>query len=392
MGGRPSRPSTEQARQLRNTVDASCAAAAATIAQADVLLFCTGAGFDADSGLAVYADVAKVPAYAKRGFTYSSLCDERLLHWEPEVFWGFWGQCFNDYRETAPHDGYRIVNSWAEKLFRHSSIGKLIRNAGPQLALKYQEEHGKGPEPTMELSGSDPYQTTDQPGAFFVFTSNVSGHCYDWYEACEIRECHGSTELYQCAAQDRCRHVWRAPFDFRFFVGRTTMLAPLLDPNGVERGSLVERDCSTISSLSNIASPHVPNLMSGQGYFARLATYTSYICCTRRPYRRCQASRRITEGNTQRTAIFEGQLQDESSTVPLLRPGSPASSHVLFRSPLAGCEGSKAPLGIVETSCPEACRDEAINVKTPCCNPRGRCWSERDNGARHVGNVPRRSA
>lgn len=29
------------------------------------------------------------------------LCDPKLVHQEPPLFWGFWGQCFNDYRCLA---------------------------------------------------------------------------------------------------------------------------------------------------------------------------------------------------------------------------------------------------------------------------------------------------
>merc|ERR1719162_754864 len=43
-----------------------CARAAKAINAADVLMLCTGAGFSADSGLAVYGDIARIPAYSKR--------------------------------------------------------------------------------------------------------------------------------------------------------------------------------------------------------------------------------------------------------------------------------------------------------------------------------------
>ena len=37
------------------------------------------------------------------------------------------------------------------------------------------------------------------PGAFYVFTSNVDAHSFDAFRSCEVRECHGNTELWQCA-------------------------------------------------------------------------------------------------------------------------------------------------------------------------------------------------
>jgi hypothetical protein len=44
-----------------------CRAAARAIAEADFLLIGAGAGMGVDSGLAAYADVAAVPAWASRG-------------------------------------------------------------------------------------------------------------------------------------------------------------------------------------------------------------------------------------------------------------------------------------------------------------------------------------
>merc|ERR1711865_285623 len=109
--GNVTTPDAASATELRANLDQNCAKAGALIAQADVMILLTGAGFSADSGLAVYADVASVPAYSARELTYMDLC---MPHWqqeEPALFWGFWGGCFNDYRKTAPHEGYQIIRS-----------------------------------------------------------------------------------------------------------------------------------------------------------------------------------------------------------------------------------------------------------------------------------------
>ena len=57
-----------------------------------------GAGWSADSGLAVYQEVASFPVYAARGLQYRDLCQPRVLHDDPATVYGFWGTCFNDYR------------------------------------------------------------------------------------------------------------------------------------------------------------------------------------------------------------------------------------------------------------------------------------------------------
>jgi len=223
--------------------DTACAAAAKAISEADVLLLCTGAGFSADSGLAVYDDVAQVPAYKERGLSYQDLCHPRWLHDDPSLFWGFWGQCYNDYRCTAPHDGYAIIDDWAEKWFRKSEIANRVRVVGAELAA-IQETVG------IHADSDEPYTLNDFAGAFFAFTSNVDGHHYDWFRACEIRECHGNIELFQCAASRRaCKYaasvplpleqlngdggprgcgdaIWRAPCGLRFQVEPNTLMAP----------------------------------------------------------------------------------------------------------------------------------------------------------------------
>jgi hypothetical protein len=66
--------------------------AARAIEEADYLLVATGAGFSADSSLPVYDDIAAVPAYRRKGLTYSDLCRGSLLDDDPSAFYGFWGQ------------------------------------------------------------------------------------------------------------------------------------------------------------------------------------------------------------------------------------------------------------------------------------------------------------
>ena len=115
MGNIPAAPSKSKARRLLKDVDKNCRQAAIAITQADVFIVTTGAGFSADSGLAIYRDVAKVPAYKERGVDYgeaarvhidhhnrfithtetpsprlADLCVPEWLESEPEFYWGFW--------------------------------------------------------------------------------------------------------------------------------------------------------------------------------------------------------------------------------------------------------------------------------------------------------------
>jgi len=79
-----------------------------------------------------------------------------------------------------------------------------------------------------ECEQSEPYSCEGIAGAFFCFTSNIDAHSFDVFQACEIRECHGNVEIWQCSDWD-CggRHrLWRAPLDCRFHVNSENMLAP----------------------------------------------------------------------------------------------------------------------------------------------------------------------
>ncbi len=67
MGATPSglavgRPRAPPAPQAAEQLERALAAAARALADADVLAVTYGAGFSADSGLAVYADIAKAPS------------------------------------------------------------------------------------------------------------------------------------------------------------------------------------------------------------------------------------------------------------------------------------------------------------------------------------------
>ena len=79
MGAQVSQPDGATCAELQANVEHHAASAGQLLSSADVFLLLTGAGFSADSGLAVYADVAKVPAYQSRGLEYHDLCQPYWL-------------------------------------------------------------------------------------------------------------------------------------------------------------------------------------------------------------------------------------------------------------------------------------------------------------------------
>lgn len=200
MGAHVGKPTEEQAAYLEKHHRQQIRLAAEKIREADVLVLHTGAGFSADSGLAVYKDIAAVPAYKDAGLKYHDLCKPTWIEEDPEIFYGFWGMCFNDYRKTKPHDGFDIIRRWRDAKKKLPVSESITSRLGDSRAA----------------------------GAFFAFTSNVDAHHYDHFEESEIHECHGNVEVWQCSKKD-CGDCWRVPVDHAFVVDKATMRAPKVD-------------------------------------------------------------------------------------------------------------------------------------------------------------------
>lgn len=152
---------------------------ARAIEDADYILIGAGAGFSADSGLAVYKDIARVPAYDLMGVDYATLCDPIWLQRSPEIFYGFWGHCFNSYRDTTPHEGYTII--------------KNIMTAYPDKQI-------------------------------YIYSSNVDSHFEKiGISRKHIYEFHGTCIDWQCSRSCQLNSIYRLPFQYRFTINTQTM-------------------------------------------------------------------------------------------------------------------------------------------------------------------------
>jgi len=134
-------------------------AAAETIASAEALLVCAGAGMGVDSGLPDFRGNQgfwnAYPPYRKMGLDFYDLANPEWFARDPELAWGFYGHRLNLYRRTVPHRGFALLRDWA----------------------------------------------ATKSGGYFVFTSNVDGQFQKAGFAEEkIHECHGSLQHLQCAA------------------------------------------------------------------------------------------------------------------------------------------------------------------------------------------------
>lgn len=201
---------------MKDDIEGCCREVALALKRADVLLLCAGAGFSADSGLPTYEEIANVKAYQDLALKYNDICRPEWMAHDPEIFYGFWGSCFNDYRDTQPHEGYKIIRGWRDTF--------CSRRLSQQMSAALAQEMATIPSAQRQ---PEPYQVEGNAGGFFVYTSNVDAHCHDYFEPYEVRECHGNTEVWQCGASPPCcKRTWRAPLDFKFTVNKQTMRAP----------------------------------------------------------------------------------------------------------------------------------------------------------------------
>ena len=77
-------------------------------------------------------------------------------------------------------------------------------------------------------------------------------HSFDDFDACQVRECHGNTELWQCSRPFRtaCQKIWRAPSNLAFSVDLTNMEAS--DSAQPEAGAAADADAAADSATPRV--------------------------------------------------------------------------------------------------------------------------------------------
>jgi len=161
--------------------DTDMARCAEIIAACTGLLITAGAGMGVDSGLPDFRGTEGLwgayPALREAGIDFTGIANPAAFARRPELAWGFYGHRLKLYRDTAPHDGYRILREIGERL----------------------------------------------PDGYFVHTSNVDGHFQKaGFDTERISEVHGSIHLLQCTRPCSGR-MWSAE-DFEPDVDETRCL------------------------------------------------------------------------------------------------------------------------------------------------------------------------
>lgn len=141
---------------------------ASAIGSADALLVTAGAGMGVDSGLPDFRGNEgfwkAYPALAHSGTSFTEIATPSAFRADPARAWGFYGHRLRLYRETVPHEGFRLLRDFAD----------------------------------------------DMPWGAFVLTSNVDGQFQKaGFKPSRIAEIHGSIHHLQCLQP--CRDaIWEA--------------------------------------------------------------------------------------------------------------------------------------------------------------------------------------
>ncbi len=89
------------------------AAAKEAVANAHAMLITAGAGMGVDSGLPDFRGNEgfwnAYPPLAGLGLSFSSMASPRWFNDEPGLAWGFYGHRLGLYRDTTPHNGFKLL-------------------------------------------------------------------------------------------------------------------------------------------------------------------------------------------------------------------------------------------------------------------------------------------
>lgn len=208
--------------------------AASLIREADALLIGAGAGMGVDSGLPDFRGNEGLwrayPKLGKHQISFVEIANPNAFADNARLAWGFYGHRLNRYRETQPHDGFRILQDMAKKL----------------------------------------------PHGAFVFTSNVDGQFQKaGFDESRIVECHGSIHHLQCCTPCSAS-IWPADkLSVKIDEENCWLTSPLpVCPDRTPRQRIVR--CTDHPDQSGLpGSPQIIRCRTGDGRTGCITAYRS---------------------------------------------------------------------------------------------------------------------
>jgi NAD-dependent SIR2 family protein deacetylase len=100
--------------------------AAEAIKSAKAMVVTAGAGMGVDSGLPDFRGDQgfwdAYPMYERLGINFIGAANPANFEGDPAFGWGFYGHRTNLYRETEPHQGFRMLQDWAAEFGQDSFV------------------------------------------------------------------------------------------------------------------------------------------------------------------------------------------------------------------------------------------------------------------------------
>lgn len=143
------------------------------IEEADAILISSGAGMGVDSGLPDFRGNEgfwkAYPAIKDLGISFRGMANPKWFTINPPLAWAFYGHRLKLYRDSIPHDGFKLL---------------------------------------LDLVGK-------KNDDYFIFTSNVDGQFQKaGFDKNKIVEVHGSIHHFQCSENCK-REIWKADEDVK---------------------------------------------------------------------------------------------------------------------------------------------------------------------------------
>lgn len=151
-----------------NSLEQRLAHAAQLIQDSDGIIIAAGAGMGVDSGLPDFRGNEgfwqAYPALARVGSSFQEAASASSFVRDATRAWGFYGHRLALYRDTQPHEGFKLLQKWAQS----------------------------------------------KPHGYSVFTSNVDGQFQRaGFHPDRVHECHGSIHFMQCSTPCT-QEIWPA--------------------------------------------------------------------------------------------------------------------------------------------------------------------------------------
>lgn len=140
------------------------------IEDAEAVIITAGAGMGVDSGLPDFRGNEgfwkAYPPIAKLGYEFAEMANPSLFESNPKLAWGFYGHRLKLYRDTIPHDGFKMLFELVKK--KNNNYFVFTSNVDGQF-----QKAGFDEEKIYEVHGSIHHLQCTQPCTQSIWENNI---------------------------------------------------------------------------------------------------------------------------------------------------------------------------------------------------------------------------